>query len=62
MRHGFVLKLLGGKTDQVALVVSPEVLAVGHGLWAVTEDALLGNGRCLWDSVDCSPGKAMVGL
>lgn len=44
MRHRFVLKLLGGKTDQVALAVSPEVLSVGHGLWALTGDALLGSG------------------
>ena len=33
-RHACVLKLLGGKADQMAPATSPEVLATGHGLWA----------------------------
>lgn len=42
MRHKFALKLLRGQTGEVALVAAPEGLAVGHGLWALVEDAALG--------------------
>ena len=42
MRHRLALKLLRGETGEVALVAAPEGLAVGHGLWALVEDAVLG--------------------
>ena len=42
VRHKFAFKLLRGETGEVALAAAPEGLAVGHGLWALVEDAALG--------------------